>query len=154
MTTTTIGSIAPDFTLMDQDGHEFSLSKALKSTAVVLYFYPKNETYGCTKEACAFRDRYEDFVEAGAQVVGVSADSISSHQLFIANRKLPFTLLSDPDKTVHRLYGVGTGLLGMFSKRITFVIDQQGIIKKTFDSLIDFEGHVEQSLKELRKIRS
>jgi thioredoxin-dependent peroxiredoxin len=146
-----VGDPAPDFTLLDQDGRPFSLSQALQSQAVVLYFYPKDETFGCTKEACHFRDSFEAFVDIGATVVGVSADSVDSHRQFIANRKLPFTLLSDPDKVVHRQYGVGTGLLGILNRRLTFVIDRQGIIRSRFDSSVDFKGHVTASLKALSK---
>lgn len=146
-----VGDPVPDFTLLDQDGRPFTLSEALKTQAVVPYFYPKDETYGCTKEACHFRDSYEDFVDAGAMVVGVSADSVESHQLFIANRRLPFTLLSDPGKRVHALYGGGTGILKFLQRRLTFVIDQEGIIRNRFDSLVDFGGHVTESLKALSK---
>ncbi|HEX2901238.1 MAG TPA: peroxiredoxin [Bacteroidia bacterium] len=145
-----IDTIAPDFSLQDQTGKTFRLGDALKNGPVVLYFYPKNETYGCTKEACFFRDAYEDFVAAGTQVVGVSADSIASHQRFIANHRLPFTLLSDPSKAVHRLFGVEKGFLGILSPRVTFVIDRQGRICKSFSSSINIEGHVTESLKILQ----
>ena len=146
-----VGDPAPDFTLLDQDGRPFTLSQALQSKAVVLYFYPKDETFGCTKEACHFRDAFVDFVDLGATVVGVSADSPESHRQFIANRKLPFTLLSDQDKAVHRKYGVGTGLLGILKRRLTFVIDAQGVIRGCFDSTLDFKGHVTASLNALSK---
>jgi thioredoxin-dependent peroxiredoxin len=146
------GTQAPDFTLPDQHGHPFTLSKALATHAVVLYFYPKDETFGCTIESCAFRDAYEAFVEAGAVVVGISTDSIASHQQFIQHHQLPFTLLSDPDKTVHLLYGVDKGAFGLIKARVTFVIDKKSIIQKTFDSLIDFKGHVSASLKVLKEL--
>ena len=145
-----IGHKAPDFILKDQNGAAFRLSEILKTHAVVLYFYPKDETYGCTKEACFFRDAFEDFVDAGAIVVGVSADSVASHEKFAENHRLPFTLLSDPDKAVHKKYGVEKGFLGILSARVTFVIDQQGVIRKTFDSLGNFEGHVKESLKVIK----
>jgi thioredoxin-dependent peroxiredoxin len=146
-----IGSTAPDFSLLDQNGQAFTLSEALKAGPVVLYFYPKDETLGCTKQACGFRDRHEGFLAKDAKVVGVSADSVASHQQFIAHRQLPFTLLSDPDKALHRLYGVGTGILGIMTSRLTFVIDQRGIIRSRTDSVMDVEGHARESLKMLDK---
>lgn len=154
MSRLTIGSPAPDFTLTDQHGQPQQLSKLLKTKAVVLYFYPKNETWGCTKEACAFRDSYEDFTDLGAEVVGISADSAVSHQDFIAHHQLPFVLLSDPDRAVQKLYGVERAMFGLLGARITFVIDQRGIVRKTFDSLIDFQGHVQESLAILRNLRA
>ncbi len=152
MATLLTSSIAPNFTLPDQHGDLQSLLDILKTKAVVLYFYPKDGTYGCTKEACAFRDRYEDFLALGAEVIGVSADAIDSHQEFMTHHQLPFLLLSDPDRRVHKMYGVDRGFFGLVSARITFVIDQKGIIRKTFDSLIDFEGHVRESLAILKEL--
>jgi peroxiredoxin Q/BCP len=145
-----IGQKAPDFILKDQNGETFQLSETLKTHAVVLYFYPKDETYGCTKEACFFRDAFEDFVDAGAIVVGVSADSVASHEKFAGHHRLPFSLLSDPDKAVHKLFGVERGFLGLLAARVTFVIDQEAVIRKTFDSLGNFEGHVKESLKVIK----
>jgi peroxiredoxin Q/BCP len=151
MAALSIGKIAPEFTLSDQNGKPFVLSEALKRHAVVLYFYPKDETYGCTKEACFFRDAFEDFVDAGATVVGVSADSVESHEKFAGHHRLPFTLLSDPGKAVHKLFGVEKGFLGILSARVTFVIGQDGKILKTFDSIGSFEGHVKTSLEALKQ---
>ncbi|MBK9451724.1 MAG: peroxiredoxin [Bacteroidetes bacterium] len=152
MAALSVGNIAPDFSLPDQNGKPFQLSQALKTHAVVLYFYPKDETYGCTKEACFFRDAFEDFVDAGAIVVGISADSVQSHEKFADHHRLPFTLLSDPDKAVHKLFGVEKGFLGLLSARVTFVIDPQGRICKTFDSLANFQGHVVESLKVIKSL--
>ncbi len=152
MSTPTVNTPAPDFTLLDQHGRPQRLSKILETKAVVLYFYPKNETYGCTKEACAFRDSYEDFTDLGVEVIGVSADGVDSHKDFIAHHQLPFLLLSDADRSVHKRYGVAQGILGLLSSRITFVIDQQGIIRKKFDSLTNFNGHVTESLAILKEL--
>jgi thioredoxin-dependent peroxiredoxin len=146
-----IGSAAPDFSLLDQRGELQTLSKILKDKAVVLYFYPKDETYGCTKEACAFRDSHEVFTDMGAVVIGVSADDVASHARFQKRHELPFLLLSDPGRKVHELYGVEKGFFGLISGRVTFVIDRKGIIRQTFDSLINFEGHVQASLAILKQ---
>ncbi len=153
MSSLALGAQAPDFTLTDQYGRQQQLSTLLKTKAVVLYFYPKDGTYGCTKEACAFRDSYEDFTDLGAEVIGVSADPIDSHKTFNDQHQLPFLLLSDPDRSVHKLYGVDKGFFGLVSARITFVIDQKAIVRKTFDSLMDFKGHVTESLSILKGLK-
>jgi peroxiredoxin Q/BCP len=144
-----VGERAPDFTLPNADGQAVRLADLLARKVVVLYFYPKDETAGCTAEACAFRDAYEDFTAAGAEVVGVSRDDTASHTRFAAHHKLPFTLLSDADGTVHALYGVQSRL-GFLRDRVTFVIDRSGIIRKVFTSMINMRGHVQSSLPVVR----
>lgn len=146
-----IGSKAPEFSLPDQRGNRVNLSDYLGKSNLVLYFYPKDESYGCTKEACSFRDNFEVFREAGAVVIGVSSDDIASHQAFAANHKLPFLLLSDKDKTVADKYGVGKSL-GILPGRVTFVIDKQGIIRLMFSSQLNFEKHVTEALDALKKM--
>ena len=143
-----VGDVAPDFTLPDQNGKTVSLS-ALRGKNVVLYFYPKDFSIGCTKEACDFRDAYEDFTEAGAQVVGVSGDSVESHRKFIEKYLLPFTLLSDEGDDVRKLYGV-TGFL--LPGRTTFVIDKNGTIRLVFSSQTDMRAHIDEALKVLKTL--
>jgi peroxiredoxin Q/BCP len=143
-----VGDVAPDFTLPDQNGKTVTLS-AFRGENVVLYFYPKDFSIGCTKEACDFRDSYEDFTEAGAQVVGVSGDSVGSHKKFIEKYLLPFTLLSDEGGEVRKLYGV-TGLL--LPGRITFVIDKIGVIRLVFSSQTDMKAHIDEALKVLKTL--
>jgi peroxiredoxin Q/BCP len=123
----------------------------LRSTAVVLYFYPKDETAGCTAEACAFRDSYEVFTQAGAEVIGVSDDTVESHRSFAAHRRLPFLLLSDPGGEVRRRYGVA-GWLGLIRGRVTFVIDRQGIVRHVFDSQLQATRHVSEALETIRSL--
>jgi thioredoxin-dependent peroxiredoxin len=144
-----IGSKAPDFSLPDQFGKRVNLSDYLGKSNLVVYFYPKDESYGCTKEACSFRDNYEVFKTAGAVVIGISSDDIASHQAFAANHKLPFTLLSDRDKTVADKYGVGKSL-GVLPGRVTFVIDKQGIVRMVFSSQLSFEKHVSEAIEMLK----
>ena len=146
-----IGSKAPDFSLPDQRGNRVNLIDYIGKSNVVLYFYPKDESYGCTKEACSFRDNFEVFKEAGAVVIGVSSDDVASHQAFAANHKLPFLLLSDRDKTVADKYGVGKSL-GVLPGRVTFVIDKHGIIRLMFSSQLSFEKHVTEALEVLKKM--
>lgn len=143
-----VGEVAPDFTLNDQNGKPVHFTDLFGKTAIVLYFYPKDNTAGCTAEACAFRDSYEAFQEMGAIVVGVSADSAESHQAFASQHRLPFILLSDPDSAVHKLYGVGKKL-GFITSRETFVIDKQGMVRQHFVSQLNATKHVTEALQTL-----
>lgn len=143
-----VGDQAPDFSLTDQAGKSVSLSD-FTGKWVVLYFYPKDDTPGCTKESCAFRDQYEVFQSAGAEVVGVSADSPESHQAFAAKYNLPFTLLSDRGNQLRKTYGV-PATLGILPGRVTYVIDPSGTVRHIFNSQLNFQGHVDESLKILQ----
>ncbi|MBD2386665.1 peroxiredoxin [Cylindrospermum sp. FACHB-282] len=148
-----VGDTAPDFALPAQNGSTVSLRDFRGKQAVVLYFYPKDDTPGCTAESCAFRDQYEVFKAAGAEVIGVSGDSSESHQRFAAKHQLPFTLLSDKGDQVRKLYGATTAF-GFIPGRVTYVIDQQGIVQYVFDSMLNFKGHVEETLKTLQQLRA
>ncbi len=145
----TIGSLAPDFTLPDQSGQPVSLSDFKGQKAVVLYFYPKDNTSGCTAEACAFRDSYEVFKEVGAEVIGVSSDSTGSHQGFAAKYQLPFILLSDTGGKLRKQYGVPTNL-GFIPGRVTYVIDKEGVIRHIFNSQLGATRHVDEAIKILK----
>ncbi|MEA5553785.1 peroxiredoxin [Anabaena cylindrica UHCC 0172] len=146
-----VGDQAPDFSLPAQNGSTVSLRDFRGKQAVVLYFYPKDDTPGCTIESCAFRDQYEVFKVVGAEVIGVSGDSSESHQKFAAKHNLPFTLLSDKGDQVRKLYGATTAF-GLIPGRVTYVIDQQGIVQYVFDSMLNFKGHVEETLKTLQQL--
>ena len=147
-----VGEVAPDFVLPGPGGREVRLSELFGRGPVVLYFYPKDETLGCTVEACAFRDSNQDFLEAGAAVVGVSRDDEASHARFAAHHGLPFLLLSDPTGEVHRQYGV-TSRLGL-ADRVTYVIDRGGIVRHVFDSKVRMRAHVDRSLDVVRELAS
>jgi thioredoxin-dependent peroxiredoxin len=140
-----IGDKAPDFTLPRQDGTPASLKELLQKSAVVLYFYPKDDTPGCTKEACSFRDAYESFKEAGAEVVGISSQSTASHQAFASKYRLPFTLVSDEGGKVRGQYGVPS-TLGLLPGRVTYVIDRDGIVRHVFNSQLNATRHVTEAL--------
>lgn len=149
-----VGSQAPDFTLPNQNGDPVTLSALLREGPVVLYFYPKDETPGCTVQACAFRDQHQDFLEAGATVVGVSTDSVQSHRSFSSRHALPFILLADADDRVRSSYGVAK-TLGLFKGRVTFVIDSTGEVLHSFDSQIQPRRHVAEALQTLaRRVRA
>ncbi len=147
-----VGSKAPDFTLPSQSGEMVSLSDFLGRKPVVLFFYPKDDTPGCTKEACAFRDDHEQFGKLDAEVFGVSSDSVDSHKRFAGKHSLPFLLLSDEGGAVRKLYGV-PNTFGLFPGRVTYVIDAEATVRHVFASQLDVEKHVEEARKALGSVR-
>jgi peroxiredoxin Q/BCP len=147
------GDRAPDFELLTNQGSTVRLADYRGKKAIVLYFYPKDETTGCTVEACSFRDEYEDFSAAGAEVIGVSDDSVDSHQKFAAHYRLPFVLASDPGGVLREKMGV-TKTLGLLPGRVTFVIDKAGVIRDRFSSLIRFKAHVHNALELVKRLQS
>jgi peroxiredoxin Q/BCP len=147
-----VGDKAPDFTLPAQDGTLVRLSDRLGQRAVVLYFYPKDETSVCTAEACAFRDSFEVFAEAGADVIGVSSDSVKKHAAFADHHKLPFTLLSDDGGRVRKSYGVPSWM-GVLPGRVTYVIDQTGTVRHVFNSMGKVARHVNDALDVVKELR-
>ncbi len=143
--------MAPDFRLQSGDGGQVSLFDFKGRKNVVLYFYPRDETRGCTAEACSFRDSYEVFKDAGAEVIGISSDSPESHRSFAAHHRLPFILLSDIDTRVRKLYGVPSSL-GLVPGRVTYVIDKDGIVRHVFNSQLQPSRHVDEALRVLASI--
>jgi peroxiredoxin Q/BCP len=148
-----VGDKAPDFTLASQSGAQVRLHDRLESGVVVLYFYPKDETPGCTAEACAFRDSYEVFAEAGAEVIGVSSDSADKHAAFAGHHNLPFTLLSDEGGRVRKSYGV-PAVLGLIPGRVTYVIDRTGTVRHVFKSMTNIGQHVNDALDMVKKLQA
>ena len=146
------GDKAPDFTLPSQTGEPVRLSDRLGEHSVVLYFYPKDETRGCTAEACAFRDSHEVFTAAGAEVIGVSSDSVDKHAGFADHHKLPFTLLSDKGGEVRKSYGV-PAVLGMLPGRVTYVIDRTGTVRHVFNSMTKISHHIDDALKVVKQLQ-
>jgi peroxiredoxin Q/BCP len=141
------GETAPDFSLKDQNGNTVRLSDFKGKKAVVLYFYPKDDTPGCTKQACSFRDAIEDFMQLDAEVIGISSDK--DHRQFAEKYKLPFKLLSDYDSKVRKLYDV-PATLGILPGRVTYVIDKQGVVRKIYNNQFQAELHVEEARKALK----
>lgn len=146
-----VGDTAPDFTLPSQDGEPVRLGDRLGERVVVLYFYPKDETPGCTREACAFRDSYEAFAEAGADVIGVSSDPVGKHAAFASHHSLPFTLVSDERGEVRKSYGVPS-TLGLLPGRVTYVIDRDGTVRHVFSSQVSIGRHVSDALDVVKKL--
>ncbi len=146
-----VGEEAPDFTLYDQDGESVSLNDFKDVNNVVLFFYPKDFSPGCTTQACSFRDSYEDFTDQGAVVIGISSDSVESHKKFLDTYLLPFTLLSDPKGKVRSQYGA-TKAFGLLPGRYTFIIDKNGVVRHIFTSETNMKKHVDEALKVLREM--
>lgn len=147
-----IGSKIPNFNLLDQNGTEFNISEFVGKYNLVIYFYPKDDTLGCTAEACAFRDQYEDYQDKNARVIGISSDSPESHLKFANKYNLSFTLLSDTGGKIRKRFGVPSDLLGLLPGRVTYVIDKQGIVKSIFNSQFNAKKHVKESLAKLELI--
>ena len=147
-----VGDKAPEFTLPSQMGDNVTLSEYFGEKNIVLYFYPKDETKGCTREACEFRDRYDVFTNLGAEVLGVSSDSLESHKSFATHHGLPFLLLSDKEGKVRKLYGVPS-TMGILPGRVTYIIDKKGIIRHIFNSQYKPKKHIEEALKILEELK-
>jgi len=145
-----IGQPAPDFELPDQNGAPVRLSQFRGRSAVVLFFYPKDDTTGCTKEACRFRDEFEGFQAAGAQILGISSDSRASHAQFVSKYSLPFTLLSDEGGRVRKLFGIRS-TFGIIPGRVTYVVDRDGILRHVFSSQFRPELHIQEALRALAR---
>jgi thioredoxin-dependent peroxiredoxin len=146
-----IGDKIPNFTAKDTHGNDFDSQNIVGQKPLVIYFYPKDNTPGCTAQACSFRDQYEDFTDLGAEVIGISSDSEKSHEKFVARYKLPFILLSDNDKKIRKLFGVPSGMLGLLPGRVTYVADKNGIIQLIFDSMMATK-HIPKALEAIKKL--
>ena len=146
-----VGDHAPDFTLISQFGDNVTLSEYLGKKSIVLYFYPKDESPGCTKEACSFRDSYQQLADLGAEVLGVSGQSMESHVAFASHYGLPFVLLSDKDNRVRELYGV-PATMGIIPGRVTYIIDKKGVVRHVFNSQTQAQRHVEEAKRTLEEL--
>jgi peroxiredoxin Q/BCP len=144
-----VGDTLPNFTAKDTNGTVFNSQNYIGKQSLVIYFYPKDNTPGCTAEACSFRDNYQDFKDLGAEVIGISADSVTSHLKFKSKFNLPFILLSDADKKLRKLFGVENSLF-FLPGRETFVADKNGVILMIFNSMSS-KIHIEKALQILKK---
>ena len=150
-----VGDKAPDFDFPLKDGSKTSLQQLLRQKkAVVLYFYPKDETPGCTAQACSFRDNYETFTQAGAEVIGVSSDSAASHEGFASHHRLPFLLVSDESGALRERYGVPGSLFGLMPGRVTYVIDGNGVVQHMFDSQFRAKKHITEALDVIKRLHA
>lgn len=146
-----LGDKIPHFTAIDTHGDFFNSDTVVGHIPFVIYFYPKDNTRVCTEQACSFRDQYEAFKAVGAEVIGVSGDSVRAHQKFTKQYKLPFILLSDADKKLRKLFGVPNDLLGLIPGRVTYVVDKKGVIQLIFNSLSG-KIHIQKALEMLNSM--
>lgn len=149
-----VGDSCPHFVLPDQNGEQFDIASVLGKKNLVIYFYPKDETGGCTAEACAFRDNYSSFEELDCEVIGISSDSIQSHERFATRLQLNFRLLADEKKTVRNLFGVPRNLFGLISGRVTYIVDKSGIVRHVHNSLTDPESHITAARNSILSLNS
>lgn len=142
-----IGDKIPYFSLKDQHGEMFNSDDFIGNVAMVIYFYPKDDTPGCTREACGFRDSFTAFTDKNIKVIGISADDVKSHSDFAKKYNLPFTLLADTDNKVRKKFGVKSDFFGLIPGRVTYVVDKQGVIIYMYDSQLKAENHVREVIK-------
>jgi len=147
-----VGDKCPDFSLKNQYGEMMHIKDFIGKKILVIYFYPKDDSMGCTAEACAFRDSYEDFKLYDCEVFGISSDSVESHKEFAQNQHLTFYLLSDPEKKVRELFGVKRNLFGLMSVRVTYIIDRKGLFQSIHNSWADPVGHIYKALKVVEEL--
>lgn len=149
-----VGSKVPIFELKDQNGELFKLETVLGKNNLIIYFYPKDDSPGCTKEACSFRDQFKVFADADAIIIGISSQSVESHLKFAKKHRLNHTLLSDTGNGVRKLFGVPSSFFGLIPGRVTYVVNKEGKIMYLFNSQIQAEKHVNETLRILQKINT
>ncbi len=147
------GSKIPVFTLADQNGNRFDITNVIGKKNLVIYFYPKDDSPGCTKEACYFRDQFEVFNQADALIIGISGQSVESHKKFAERYRLSYTLLSDEGNKVRKLFGVPTDLFGLLPGRVTYIADKSGTVVHIFDSQGQATKHVDEALRILKSLK-
>jgi len=145
-----IGDTIPEFCLLKHDGSNFEIKDLIGVKNIVLYFYPKDFTPGCTAQACSFRDSYEEFISYDCEIIGISSDSEDSHNSFIDSKKLPFILLSDKQGKVRELFNVPKSFLNILPGRVTYLIDKKGIIRYIFNSQFNISKHISKTLEILK----
>ncbi len=142
-----VGDTIPYFTLKDQNGNDFDISTLLGRKKLVIFFYPQDGSLNCTREACYFRDLYDIFDEVDAVIIGISGQSVESHKAFAETNRLNYTLLSDQDNTVRKLFGVPGRAFGLIPGRVTYVADRSGKVVHIFDSQTEVQRHVDEAMK-------
>jgi len=146
-----VGDSIPHFSALDTNGILFESQSVIGKKPLVIYFYPKDNTRVCTEQACSFRDQYQDFTALGAEVIGISSDSVRAHQRFAKQYQLPFLLLSDANKKLRNLFGVPNDLLGLIPGRVTYVVDREGVIQLVFNSMLG-KIHIQKALEMLKSM--
>jgi peroxiredoxin Q/BCP len=147
-----VGDDCPQFELVDQFGNTFNVKNWIGKKKLVLFFYPKDETPGCTKEACTFRDRHDEFLAYDCQVVGISSDSVDSHNQFANKHGFNYLLLADTDKKVRKLFNVPGSLFGLLPGRVTYIIDLEGKIRGIHNSQLNPVSHIEEAIELVKRL--
>jgi len=153
MNSTEVGSLVPSFSLKDQNGQVFNIDSVKGKHNLVIYFYPKDDSPGCTKEACSFRDQFEVFKKEDAIIIGISGQSVKSHLEFAKKHRLNYTLLSDDGNKVRKSFGVPTSFLGLLPGRVTYIVDKKGKVVFVFNSQLNAEKHIEEALRILKGLK-
>ncbi len=148
-----IGDRCPSFSLQNQENQTVRIDDLIGHQLLVIYFYPKDDTPGCTAEACSFRDSFEEFKDLGCEVIGISSDSPEKHKEFATKHRLSFTLLADIKKDVRKLFGVPTNLFGLIPGRVTYIFDQKGTLRSIYNSQTNAEAHTKEALKTVQLIQ-
>jgi peroxiredoxin Q/BCP len=148
-----VGSTIPSFSLKDQNGRQFDISSVIGKKKLVIYFYPKDDSPGCTKEACYFRDQFEVFNDVDAVIIGISGQSVESHKEFAEKYRLNYTLLSDEGNRIRKLFDVPTNFFGILPGRVTYVVDKEGKVVYIFNSQVKVIEHVDEALRILKDIK-
>lgn len=147
-----IGDHCPHFSLPNQHNELIDINQFIGKKNLVIYFYPKDDTPGCTKEACSFRDQFEVFKSFDCEVIGISSDTIEKHNEFAKKYNLSFTLLSDTTKSVRKTFGVPANLFGLLPGRVTYIIDKQGMVRGLYNSQTDPLGHISKAIETLKSL--
>ncbi len=147
-----IGDPIPEIVLLDQNAKRINVSDDIDRQVMVIYFYPKDDTPGCTKEACKFRDEFEVFSNLNTKVIGISGDDVASHKAFADKYHLPFTLLSDTDNKVRKAFGVPSFGAGLIPGRVTYIVDKKGMVVYVFNSMKEPEKHIEKALEIIKNL--
>lgn len=148
-----VGSTIPMFELLDQNGNNFRTADVIGKKNLVIFFYPKDDSPGCTKEACSFRDQFAEFEDADALVIGISGQSVKSHKKFAEKHRLNYTLLSDEGNKIRKEFGVPTNLFGLLPGRVTYIINKSGKVEYMFSSQIEATKHVDESVRILKSLK-
>lgn len=149
-----IGDLCPAFSLLDQQGQVTNSADLIGTQLLVIYFYPKDDTPACTKEACSFRDSHAEFSDLGCKVIGISSDSVSAHLKFAEKHRLNFTLLADENGAVRKSFGVPRALFGILPGRVTYIVDLKGTVQGIFNSMTDPFGHIAHALETIKSLQS
>jgi peroxiredoxin Q/BCP len=152
--TLSVGDLCPSFSLLDQHGQVTNSADLIGTQLLVIYFYPKDDTPACTKEACSFRDSHAEFSDLGCKVIGISSDNVSAHLKFADKHRLNFTLLADVKGEVRKSFGVPRALFGILPGRVTYIIDLKGTVQGIFNSMTDPMGHIAHALETIKSLQA